>query len=74
MTTVIIWHGNPGSGGTGYTASADTATKAWAAAHKWASAQHTLPPELSRAYAAAKVSGFPIVRLGTAEWSVEIRR
>lgn len=75
MTQVTIWCGNPTSGGTGYCGEGKSDLEAFMAAYK------NLPPisevissHIFRCMARAQTLSFPIVRLGDAGWSVEVKR
>lgn len=71
---VIIWLGNPASGGTGFVGEAAGPLEAFTAALAHYRAQHQPHPKLFRYASVATTNIFPVVRIGDEEISVEVRR
>ena len=69
--TLIIWRGNPSSGGTGYIESGTDLTQMMAKAYARA---HNCPTSIFHYFALARQCPAPLARIGDSQWSVEIRR
>ena len=72
---IIIWRGNPSSGGTGYGGTGSNLTEAFTASWEATKWSPTKPPAtIFGLMARAAAIQLPIVRLGDEDWSIEIRR